>query len=126
MTAIIEIKDLSTYLGNSWVHKNVNLKVNKGEVLGLVGGSGSGKTTLLREMMGLTKPATGSVRIFGEELIGASTATMLSIQRRWGVLFQSNALFSSLTLLENVSFPLLEHTHLSTDTITKLALLKIF
>lgn len=126
MTAIIEIKDLSTYLGGTWVHKNVNLKVNRGEVLGIVGGSGSGKTTLLREMMGLTVPASGSISIFGEELIGASFKTMLGMQRRWGVLFQSNALFSSLTVLENVSFPLVEHAKgLSSEVIRELAILKI-
>lgn len=126
MSTIIEIKDLSTYLGNTWVHKNVNLKVNRGEVLGIVGGSGSGKTTLLREMMGLTIPASGSIRIFDEELVGASGKTLLAIQRRWGVLFQSNALFSSLNVLENVSFPLVEHAdYLDAETIKELALLKI-
>lgn len=125
MSTVIEIKDLSTYLGDTWVHKNLNLKVNRGEILGIVGGSGSGKTTLLREIMCLTKPASGSIKVFGEELIGASAKTLLEVQRRWGVLFQANALFSSLTLLENVSFPLMEHTNLPPDVIKELAILKI-
>lgn len=122
---IIEIKDLKIRLGGTWVHKGINLTVNRGEVLGIVGGSGSGKTTLLREMLGLAKPDSGSIRIFGRELVNASPATLLEIQRRWGVLFQQNALFSSLTLLENVAFPLTEHTDLDSDTINELALLKI-
>lgn len=122
---IIEVKNLKTYLGGTWVHKDVNLTVERGEVLGIVGGSGSGKTTLLREMLCLTRPTSGSIRIFDHELTTASADTLLAIQRRWGVLFQQNALFSSLTLLENVSFPLKEHTGLDPNSIEDLALLKI-
>jgi len=122
---VIEVKNLKTYLGDAWVHKNINLTVKRGEVLGIVGGSGSGKTTLLREMLGLTKPTSGSIHVFGKELTNANAATLLSIQKRWGVLFQENALFSSLTLLENVSFPLCEHTDLDTETIEALANMKI-
>jgi len=121
----VEIKNVKTYLGGEWVHKGVNLTINRGEVLGIVGGSGSGKTTLLREILSLMKPTSGSIKLFGEELTTASPAKLLSIQRRWGVLFQQNALFSSLTLLENVSFPLQEHTQLDHMTIRELALLKI-
>ncbi len=123
--ALIEIKNLKTQLGGTWIHKDVNLSVNKGEILAIVGGSGSGKTTLLREMLSLTKPISGSIRIFGQEIIHASSKTLLAIQQRWGVLFQQNALFSSLTLLENVSFPLNEHTDLDPDSTRELALLKI-
>ncbi len=122
---IVDIQNLKTYLGGGWVHKGVNLTINRGEVLGIVGGSGSGKTTLLREILALMKPTSGSIRLFGEELTTASAAKLLSIQRRWGVLFQQNALFSSLTLLENVSFPLQEHTKLDTASIRELAMLKI-
>ena len=125
MTPIIELTDITTRLGGTLVHKGVNLKVKQGEVLGIVGGSGSGKTTILREMLALTKPESGSIRIFGQEITTASQATLLQVQRRWGVLFQENALFSSLTVLENVSFPLHEHTSLDADSIQDLALLKI-
>jgi len=125
MTPIIEVSHLTTKFGDTYIHKNLNLQVNKGEVLGIVGGSGSGKTTLLREMLALTKPVSGSIKIFGQELLTASPRTLLAIQRRWGVLFQENALFSSLTVLENVSFPLHEHTTLNTNSIRGLALLKI-
>ena len=122
---ILEIKNLDTRFGDHWVHRDLNLTVNKGEVLGIVGGSGSGKTTLLREVLGLTRPTGGSIKLFDLELTNASTETLLKIQQRWGVLFQQNALFSSLTVLENVSFPLVEHTELDPETIRQLATLKI-
>jgi phospholipid/cholesterol/gamma-HCH transport system ATP-binding protein len=123
--SIIDIKHLKTHLGDLWVHKDVNLEVKKGEILVIVGSSGSGKTVLLHEMLALRKPTGGSIQIFGHELTTANFATLLAIQRRWGVLFQQNALFSSLTVLENVSFPLKEHTQLDEKTIRELALLKI-
>lgn len=122
---IIKISHLKTYLGGEWIHKDINLAVKRGEILGIVGGSGSGKTTLLREMLALMKPSSGSIQLFDKELTTATPETLLAIQRRWGVLFQQNALFSSLTLLENVSFPLREHTALDQDSIEQLAMLKI-
>src|SRR3990167_2737477 len=124
-TPIIEISHLKTHLGKHWVHQDVNLTVNSHEIMGIVGGSGSGKTTLLRAMLGLLKPTAGSIRLFGCELLTASAETWLKVQRRWGVLFQQNALFSSLTVLENVAFPLKEHTDLDLDSINELALLKL-
>lgn len=122
---IIEVSNLKVSLGGQTVHDGLNLSVKRGEVLAIVGGSGSGKTTLLREMLMLQRPDSGSIRVFGRELTNASPALLLSIQRRWGVLFQQNALFSSLTVLENTAFPLREHTKLNTKTIRQLALLKI-
>ncbi len=122
---IIEIKHLKTYLGDSWVHKDINLEVKRGEILVIVGGSGTGKTVLLHEMLALRRPTSGSIRVFEHELTTANSATLLAIQRRWGVLFQQNALFSSLSVLENVSFPLKEHTTLEEKTIEELSLLKI-
>lgn len=122
---IIDIKNLKTFLGGAWIHKGLNLTVKKGEILGIVGGSGSGKTTLLRAMLGLLKPKSGSVHVFDHDITKASYESLLEIQRRWGVLFQSNALFSSLTLLDNVSFPLREHTTLDSTSIAEIALLKI-
>lgn len=122
---IIEIKNLKIRLGGEWIHNNLNLTVNRGEILGIVGGSGSGKTTLLREMLMLQRPDAGSIRIFDHELTIASHETLLDIQKRWGVLFQQNALFSSLSVLENTAFPLREHTSLDDKTIKELSLLKI-
>jgi len=122
---IVEVKNLKTYLGNNWVHKELNLSVKRGEVLAIIGGSGSGKTVLLREILQLRKPTAGSIRVFNHELTTATPKTLLEVQRRWGVLFQQNALFSSLTLLENTAFPLKEHTALDHEMINQLATLKI-
>ena len=122
---IIEIKHLKTYLGDTWVHKDINLEVKHGEILVIVGGSGTGKTVLLHEMLALRRPTSGSIRVFEHELTTANPATLLAIQRRWGVLFQQNALFSSLTVSENVSFPFKEHTAFDEKTIEALSLLKI-
>lgn len=124
-TDIIEIRHLKTGFGATIVHDDLNMSVKRGEVLGIVGGSGSGKTTLLRAMLALNKPYAGSIKIFGHELTTASYETLLAIQQRWGVLFQQSALFSSLTLLENVAFPLHEHSQLDAASIQQLALLKI-
>lgn len=123
--AIIEVSHLKTSFGDTLIHNGLNLTVRRGEVLGIVGGSGAGKTTLLRAMLALNRPLSGSIRIFGHEITTASHETLLAIQRRWGVLFQQNALFSSLNLLENVSFPLHEHTNIDPETIKQLAILKI-
>lgn len=122
---IIEICKLSTCFGSTFVHRDLDLTVRRGEVLGIVGGSGSGKTTLLRAMLALNKPYSGSIKVFGHELTTASRQTLLDIQKRWGVLFQQSALFSSLSLMENVAFPLHEHTSLDLQTIEHLTLLKI-
>ncbi len=122
---IIEVKHLKTYIGDTWVHKDVNLSINTGEIMVIVGGSGTGKTVLLHEMLALRSPTAGSIRLFEYELTTANAKTLLAIQRRWGVLFQQNALFSSLSVLENVTFPLIEHTELDKKTIEELALLKI-
>lgn len=122
---IIEVKNLRKHLGGAWVHDGLNLTVNRGEILGIAGGSGSGKTTLMREILLLDRPTSGTIKVFGCDLLTASPLTLLQVQRRWGVLFQENALFSSLTLLENVSFPLKELTDLDPESIKELALLKI-
>jgi phospholipid/cholesterol/gamma-HCH transport system ATP-binding protein len=122
---IVQMKNVSTELGGVSVNKNLSLDVRRGEILALVGGSGAGKTTVLREMLMLQRPTRGSIKVFGLELTTATPRQLLEVQRRWGVLFQSNALFSSLTVLENTAFPLKEHTHLDKKTIDELALLKI-
>lgn len=122
---IIEVQNLTTRFGNKVVHDNISFSVKRGEILAIVGGSGTGKTTLLRQLMALTKPQAGSIHVFDTDITTASSRELLKIQKRWGVLFQQNALFSSLTLLENVAFPLKEHTKLKAKTRNNLALLKI-
>jgi len=122
---IIEMENVGVLLGGHWVHKDLNLTVNRGEILAIVGGSGAGKSTLLREILLLQPIATGKIKVFGKDLATLSSKETISIQKRWGVLFQEGALFTSLTLLENVAFPLHEHTDLDDATIEQLALLKI-
>ena len=123
--ALIEISQLQNRFGNTWVHEDVNMTVNRGEIVAIVGGSGSGKTTILRCILMLLKPTSGSIKVFGHDLDECGPNQAYQIRRRWGVLFQQSALFSSLTVLENVMFPLREFTKLPKQTQKELALLKI-
>lgn len=122
---VISIRGLKTVFGSRVIHKDINLDVYRGEVLALVGGSGSGKSTLLREMIMLHEPDGGSVKLFGNEVIGISEAGAEQQRRRFGVLFQQGALFGSLTVLQNVGLPLREHTGLDDAAIDALARVKI-
>lgn len=124
-TPIIEIKGLKNNLGGQWVHSDVNLTVEKGEILAIIGGSGSGKTTILRSLLMLLKPTAGIIKIFGENIADLSTDQALAIRQRWGMLFQHSALFSAMTVLENIMFPMQEFTTLETKFMEKLAMLKI-
>ncbi len=108
MKPLIEIEGLWTVFGDSVVHRDLNLSVAQGEVLALVGGSGSGKTTLLRQMLGLERPARGVVRVFGIPLHGVPAAQLRRLRKRWGVLFQEGALYSALSVFDNVALPLRE------------------
>jgi phospholipid/cholesterol/gamma-HCH transport system ATP-binding protein len=122
---IIRLRGVGTVFGNKVIHENIDLDVYRGEVMALVGGSGSGKSTLLREMIMLQAPNSGSIKLFDTELVGISDADAQRLRRRFGVLFQQGALFSGLTVLENVGVPLKEHTRLDEETIREVALLKI-
>lgn len=122
---VIEIAGLKNNLGGQWVHKGLDLTVNKREILAVVGGSGSGKTVLLRSILMLRQPTAGSIRVFGTEITHCDLAQALAIRRRWGVLFQYNALFSSLTVLENVQFPLRNFTKLPLPLQEQIASLKL-
>jgi phospholipid/cholesterol/gamma-HCH transport system ATP-binding protein len=122
---IISIRGLRTVFDAHVVHDGIDLDIYRGEVLALVGGSGSGKSTLLREMIMLQTPDSGMVKLFDEDVIGISDAGALRLRRRFGVLFQQGALFSGLTVLENVGLPLREHTRLDNAMIDALARVKI-
>jgi phospholipid/cholesterol/gamma-HCH transport system ATP-binding protein len=122
---VVEIKGLNTRFGAAVVHENVDLAVRRGEVFALVGGSGCGKSTLLREVILLQPPVSGSIRVFGREVVGLSDEQALPLRRRWGVVFERGALFSSLTVTENVGMVLHEHTRLSPALIDEIAALKI-
>lgn len=122
---IVEVNNICTRFGDAVVHENVSLDVRRGEIFALVGGSGCGKSTLLREIILLQKPVSGSIRVFGQEVLGLDDEAALPLRRRWGVMFERGALFSSLTVLENVGLPLREHTALDDALIDRLAALKI-
>jgi phospholipid/cholesterol/gamma-HCH transport system ATP-binding protein len=121
----IDVIDLVSRYGDHLIHDGLNLRVRRGEVLGVVGGSGAGKTVLLNTLIGLKVPDGGVVKIFGQDLDRASTAKWDAIERSWGVLFQQGALFSNLTVKENVAAPMQEHTDLPPKMISDLAELKI-
>jgi phospholipid/cholesterol/gamma-HCH transport system ATP-binding protein len=122
---VIEVKDLVSAFGDHIVHDHLSLAVRPGEVLGVVGGSGAGKSVLLNTIIGLKQPEGGRVEVFGQDIQRASDGEMQEIERRWGVLFQNGALFSNLTVLENVAAPLFEHTKLPRSAIYNLAEIKI-
>lgn len=122
---IIEISGLKNFLGGQWVHTDVNLCVEQGEILAIIGGSGSGKTTILRSLLMLLKPTAGSMKIFGQELTSLSTRQANKLRKRWGMLFQHSALFSAMTVLENIMFPMREFTSLDKKFMEELAMLKI-
>ncbi|CZH49034.1 ATP-binding cassette domain-containing protein [Legionella pneumophila serogroup 1] len=122
---VIEIKGMKNCLGGQWVHTDINLTVERGEILAIIGGSGSGKTTILRSLLMLLKPSAGSIKVFGEEIYNLDAEQAFRLRRRWGMLFQHSALFSAMTVLENVIFPMREFTTLDQDFMQELALLKI-
>ena len=121
----IEVKGLISRFGDNVIHDGLNLCVRRGEVLGVVGGSGAGKTVLLNTLIGLKVPDGGVIKIFGQDLDKAGAAKWDAIERSWGVLFQRGALFSNLTVKENVEAPMVEHTGLSAAAVSELADLKI-
>ena len=121
----IEVKGLLSQFGEAVIHKDLDLTVKRGDVLGVVGGSGTGKSVLLNTIIGLKRPDAGSVKIFGQDIKYASRRKWTAIERRWGVLFQQGALFTSMTVKENVSAPLWEHTSMTRAEISELADLKI-
>jgi phospholipid/cholesterol/gamma-HCH transport system ATP-binding protein len=122
---VLEVNGLVNRFGNQLVHDGLNMEVDRDEVFGIVGGSGSGKSVLLRTILGLQRPQAGSVRIEGADITRLSATQLRPIKARYGVAFQEGALYSGLTVLENVQLPMLEHLSLPQDALDELALLKI-
>jgi phospholipid/cholesterol/gamma-HCH transport system ATP-binding protein len=121
----IEVRGLVSRIGDRTIHDHLDLVVNRGDVVGVVGASGTGKSVLLNTIIGLRSAEGGSVRIFGQDIRYARRRQWTAINRRWGVLFQQGALWSNLTVKENVAAPLFEHTDMLKDEIDELADLKI-
>ena len=121
----ISVRDLVVNLGGHNVLENLSLDVYRGEVLGFVGASGTGKTVLMRTILGLLPKQSGQISVFDIDLDTASEEQMQAIERRWGVLFQGGALFSSLTTAQNVQFPMREYLHLSTRLMDEIAVAKL-
>ena len=122
---IIQVRGLKTQFGDHVVHENLDLDIYRGETIGVIGPSGCGKSVLLSEIVGLLTPTAGSVTVFGETLSELSDRDRQAIERRWSVMFQDGALFSNLTVRENVMVPMKEHTNFSHDLMHDLADLKI-
>ena len=122
---VVEARGLCNRFGRQSVHENLDLDIYRGEILGVVGGSGTGKSVLLRSIVGLRAPSAGSVSVFGENLQALDPARRAQVEQRFGVLFQRGALFSSLSVAENIALPLIEHAHLSRKDAQELAQLKL-
>jgi phospholipid/cholesterol/gamma-HCH transport system ATP-binding protein len=122
---VIEVHDLRNQFGAQVVHDHLDLDVYRGEILGVVGGSGAGKSVLLRSIIGLNRPAAGTVKLLGVDMMRASEAARSEVEARCGVLFQNGALFSSLSVADNVMVPMREHFRLPLALMQRLAALKI-
>ena len=121
----VEVKDIVSAFGSHVVHDGVSFQINEGESVGILGGSGSGKTVLMREMLMLNFPQKGSIKVLGYPVNDLDEKTRQELRMQWGVLFQFGALFSSLSVLENVMLPLQEYTNLPTPFISDLARMKL-
>lgn len=121
----IDVRGLSNAFGAQIVHKQLDLQVKRGEIMGVVGGSGSGKSVLMRAILGLRRPQAGSVSVLGIDALNEDPKQRLAIERQSGVLFQGGALFSSLTVLENIAMPLKEHLDLPDELMNQLSWMKM-
>ena len=122
---VIRVRGVSTLFGDTVIHRAIDLDVEPGQVVGLVGASGSGKTTLLREIVGLLAPNQGVVELFGHPVLAADPEVRRSVRRRFGMLFQQGALFSALSVFDNIAFPLRELRVLDEALIRDLVYLKL-
>src|ERR1700741_5134310 len=125
MEPVLEVRGLVNRFGEQLVHDGLDMQVEKDEVFGIVGGSGAGKSVLLRTILGLQRPQAGTVRIYGRDITRMSEAQLRATKEGYGVAFQEGALYTGLTVLENVQLPMIEHLELRDDALDELALLKI-
>jgi phospholipid/cholesterol/gamma-HCH transport system ATP-binding protein len=125
LEVLIRVRDLVVEFGRHRVLDRLSLDVRRGEILGLVGGSGSGKSVLMRTIIGLVPKRQGRIEVFGIDLDQASVAERRALERRWGILYQQGALFSSLTVRENIMFPMREHLDISESLMHEVAMAKL-
>lgn len=123
--SVISVRHLHSRFADVWIHRDLNLQIERGQVVALVGGSGSGKTTLLRQIVGLMRPYRGDIQVFGEPLFGGGYLRERALRRRFGVLFQHGALFSAFNVFDNIAFPLRELKVLDEALIYDLVMLKL-
>lgn len=123
--AVIEVTAVDTVLGGNVIHRGLNVTVRRGEVMAIIGGSGSGKTTLLRLMLGLESPAAGSIRVFGHALGDCDAHELAAVRLRWGMLFQQGALFSALSVFDNVALPLRELKSVPASLLRPMVMMKL-
>jgi len=124
-TPVIEVENLVVRYGQREILHNINFSVEAGEIMVIMGGSGSGKSTLLRHLLGLGRPASGSIRLLGQDITRLSSRQMVELRKNIGVSFQGGALFNSMTVGENVELPLVEHTKLDPNTIRIISRMKL-
>lgn len=124
-TPPVQVRGLVNRFGSQVIHENLDLDIRRGEIIGVIGGSGTGKSVLLRSIIGLKQPDAGTVRVFGQDLQRLDPEQRSRLERRFGVLFQRGALFSSLTVSENVALPLIEHAGLNREDAEHLACMKL-
>jgi len=122
---VIRVKGLVNRFGEQTIHDGVDLEVEHGEVIGIVGGSGTGKSVLLRTIVGLNHPAEGSIEVLGHDMLHADDDERRQVEQRWGVLFQDGALFSSLTVAQNIEVPIKEHCPMPLRLMDEIAACKV-
>jgi len=125
MRAVIEVENIVTKFGEKVIHNGISFTVYEKEIFGILGGSGSGKSVLLKEIIKLLKPTSGKIVVFGKDIWQLSAKEEIELKKNWGVLFQFGALFSSLSIAENIAMPLVEYTNLPKEIIDTLVAAKI-
>jgi phospholipid/cholesterol/gamma-HCH transport system ATP-binding protein len=125
MDTVLQVDSVLTRFGRNTVHDGVSFRVRRGEVVALIGGSGTGKSVLLKEMIGLMRPTAGRIALLGQDVWSATEAQLNALRRRFGMLFQDGALFSSLSVAENIAVPFREHTEVSEETLAPLVGFKL-
>ncbi len=122
---VIKVRDVAVEFGGNPILDHLDLDVYRGEILGFVGGSGAGKSVLMRTILGLLPLREGSIDVFGVDMVNSDDDTRRAVERRWGILFQNGALFSSLTVRENLQFPVREYLHLPEKLMDELVIAKL-